>query len=70
MTMPTWCRVTRRYIRLSKTFDAESALLFDGLDHPEYVIQFVIQPKSKNRPAGDQVRRHLPALAGGARRAG
>ena len=29
------------YIRLAKTFDAGSALLFDGLDHPEYVIQFV-----------------------------
>jgi D-methionine transport system substrate-binding protein len=38
------------YIRLSKTFDAESALLFDGLDHPEYVIQFVIQPKAKTDP--------------------
>ena len=38
------------YIRLAKTFDAESALLFDGVDHPEYVIQFVIQPKSKNDP--------------------
>lgn len=38
------------YIRLAKTFDAGSALLFDGLDHPEYVIQFVIQPKSKDDP--------------------
>ena len=38
------------YIRLSKTFDAESALLFDGIDHPEYVIQFVIQPKNKDDP--------------------
>ena len=38
------------YIRLSKTFDAESALLFDGLDHPEYVIQFVVQPNSKTDP--------------------
>lgn len=38
------------YIRLSKTFDASSALLFDGLDHKEYVIQFVIQPKSKTDP--------------------
>jgi D-methionine transport system substrate-binding protein len=38
------------YIRLAKTFDAGSALLFDGLDHKEYVIQFVIQPKSKNDP--------------------
>ena len=36
------------YIRLAKTFDADSALLFDGLDHPEYVIQFVIQPKSRD----------------------
>ena len=38
------------YIRLAKTFDAESALLFDGIDHPEYVIQFVIQPKNKDDP--------------------
>ena len=38
------------YIRLSKTFNAESALLFDGLDHPEYVIQFVTQPKGKTDP--------------------
>ena len=38
------------YIRLAKTFDAESALLFDGVDHPEYVIQFVIQPKNKDDP--------------------
>jgi D-methionine transport system substrate-binding protein len=36
------------YIRQSKLFDATSALLFDGLDHPEYVIQFVIQPKSRD----------------------
>jgi D-methionine transport system substrate-binding protein len=57
------------YIRLAKTFDAGSALLFDGLDHKEYVIQFVIQPKAK-RPAPDQVRRHLPALASRARRPG
>ncbi|MDB6145412.1 MAG: metQ 1 [Pseudomonas sp.] len=38
------------YIRLAKTFDAGSALLFDGLDHKEYVIQFVIKPESKNDP--------------------
>ena len=38
------------YIRLSKTFDAESAILFDGLDHPEYVIQFVIKPERKDDP--------------------
>ncbi|MDB6051602.1 MAG: methionine transporter substrate-binding protein [Pseudomonas sp.] len=38
------------YIRLAKTFDAASALLFDGLDHKEYVIQFVIKPESKSDP--------------------
>ncbi|NBA97232.1 MetQ/NlpA family ABC transporter substrate-binding protein [Pseudomonas sp. R5(2019)] len=36
------------YIRLAKTFDAGSALLFDGLDHKEYVIQFVIKPQNRN----------------------
>ncbi|MNF74953.1 NLPA lipoprotein [compost metagenome] len=38
------------YIRLANTFDATSALLFDGLDHKEYVIQFVIRPQSKDDP--------------------
>ncbi|ATR85271.1 methionine ABC transporter substrate-binding protein [Pseudomonas sp. HLS-6] len=38
------------YIRLANTFDANSALLFDGLDHKEYVIQFVIKPQSKDDP--------------------
>ena len=38
------------YIRLSKTFDAESALLFDGLDHPEYVIQFVVRDGHQDDP--------------------
>jgi len=38
------------YIRLAKTFDPSSAILFDGLDHPEYVIQFVIRPDHKNDP--------------------
>lgn len=32
------------YIRLAGTHDPESALLFDGLDNPEYIIQFVAQP--------------------------
>ncbi|WP_425272941.1 MetQ/NlpA family ABC transporter substrate-binding protein [Phytopseudomonas punonensis] len=32
------------YIRLANTFDPGSALLFDGVDHPEYIIQFVTQP--------------------------
>ncbi|PWB32592.1 methionine ABC transporter substrate-binding protein [Pseudomonas sp. SDI] len=38
------------YIRLANTFDAGSALLFDGLDHKEYVIQFVIKPQNKADP--------------------
>ncbi|WP_136474017.1 MetQ/NlpA family ABC transporter substrate-binding protein [Pseudomonas sp. DG56-2] len=38
------------YIRLANTFDASSALLFDGLDHKEYVIQFVIRPQTKDDP--------------------
>lgn len=36
------------YIRLAGTHDPESALLFDGVDNPEYIIQFVIQPEHKN----------------------
>ena len=38
------------YIRLANTFDATSALLFDGLENKEYVIQFVIRPQSKDDP--------------------
>lgn len=38
------------YIRLANTFDAGSALLFDGIDHKEYVIQFVIKPQNKDDP--------------------
>ncbi|MBV1814000.1 MULTISPECIES: MetQ/NlpA family ABC transporter substrate-binding protein [Pseudomonas syringae group] len=38
------------YIRLAKTFPADSAILFDGMDHPEYVIQFVIKPERKDDP--------------------
>jgi D-methionine transport system substrate-binding protein len=38
------------YIRSAKSFDATSAILFDGLDHPEYVIQFVIKPDHKDDP--------------------
>ena len=38
------------YIRLAGTLDPQSALLFDGLDHPEYVIQFVIRPDHKDDP--------------------
>ncbi|WP_226489357.1 MetQ/NlpA family ABC transporter substrate-binding protein [Pseudomonas sp. B20] len=38
------------YIRLAKTFPADSAILFDGMDHPEYVIQFVIKPDHKDDP--------------------
>ena len=36
------------YIRLANSFDATSALLFDGLENKEYVIQFVIRPQSRN----------------------
>ena len=38
------------YIRLAKTFDPASALLFDGVDHPEYIIQFVTQPAKAEDP--------------------
>ncbi|WP_349569776.1 MetQ/NlpA family ABC transporter substrate-binding protein [Azotobacter salinestris] len=38
------------YIRLAGTLDPHSALLFDGLDHPEYVIQFVSRPQGKDDP--------------------
>lgn len=38
------------YIRLANSFDATSALLFDGLENKEYVIQFVIRPQSRNDP--------------------
>lgn len=38
------------YLRLSKTIDPNNALLFDGLEHPEYVIQFVIRDGHQNDP--------------------
>ncbi|WP_462380499.1 MetQ/NlpA family ABC transporter substrate-binding protein [Pseudomonas sp. Marseille-QA0892] len=38
------------YIRLAKTIDPASALLFDGIDNPEYVIQFVSRPDNKDDP--------------------
>lgn len=38
------------YLRLAKTIDPGSALLFDGLDHPEYVIQFVVRPDRRTDP--------------------
>ncbi|MHC6223382.1 MetQ/NlpA family ABC transporter substrate-binding protein [Pseudomonas sp. X10] len=38
------------YIRLANSFDATSALLFDGLENQEYVIQFVIRPQNKDDP--------------------
>ncbi|SDH51868.1 D-methionine transport system substrate-binding protein [Pseudomonas flavescens] len=38
------------YIRLAGTHDPESALLFDGVENPEYIIQFVIRPASKDDP--------------------
>ncbi|GGJ93897.1 MetQ/NlpA family ABC transporter substrate-binding protein [Pseudomonas matsuisoli] len=38
------------YIRLAKTIDPKSALLFDGVDNPEYIIQFVARPDKKDDP--------------------
>jgi len=38
------------YLRLAKTIDPEKALLFDGLEHPEYVIQFVIRQGHQDDP--------------------
>ncbi|CAD5110008.1 MetQ/NlpA family ABC transporter substrate-binding protein [Zestomonas carbonaria] len=38
------------YIRLAGTHDPESALLFDGVDNPEYIIQFVAQPQKAGDP--------------------
>jgi D-methionine transport system substrate-binding protein len=38
------------YLRLARTLDPNQALLFDGLDHPEYVIQFVARPDNKDDP--------------------
>ncbi|QGY31625.1 MetQ/NlpA family ABC transporter substrate-binding protein [Pantoea cypripedii] len=38
------------YLRLAKTIDPEKALLFDGLEHPEYVIQFVIRDGHQDDP--------------------
>ncbi|APQ10093.1 methionine ABC transporter substrate-binding protein [Pseudomonas oryzihabitans] len=38
------------YLRLANTVDPSKALLFDGLDHPEYVIQFVARPDNKDDP--------------------
>ena len=38
------------YLRLANTIDPNQALLFDGLDHPEYVIQFVARPDNKDDP--------------------
>lgn len=53
------------YIRLANSFDASSALLFDGLENKEYVIQFVIRPQSKNDPRLAQfvdIYQHSPAV--------
>lgn len=38
------------YLRLAKNIDPEKALLFDGLEHPEYVIQFVIRDGHQQDP--------------------
>ncbi|QCR38391.1 MetQ/NlpA family ABC transporter substrate-binding protein [Nissabacter sp. SGAir0207] len=38
------------YLRLSGVIAPEKALLFDGLEHPEYVIQFVIRDGHQDDP--------------------
>ena len=38
------------YLRASGVIDPNKALLFDGLEHPEYVIQFVIRDGHQNDP--------------------
>jgi D-methionine transport system substrate-binding protein len=38
------------YLKLSGTVDPASALLFDGLENPEYVIQFVIRDGHQGDP--------------------
>ncbi|BDH46937.1 methionine ABC transporter substrate-binding protein [Salmonella enterica subsp. enterica serovar Choleraesuis] len=38
------------YLRMAGTIDPNSALLFDGLEHPEYVIQFVVRDGHQDDP--------------------
>lgn len=38
------------YLRASGVIDPNNALLFDGLEHPEYVIQFVIRDGHQDDP--------------------
>lgn len=38
------------YLRLSGALDPNKALLFDGLEHPEYVIQFVVKAGHEEDP--------------------
>jgi D-methionine transport system substrate-binding protein len=38
------------YIRLARTIDPNAALLFDGVDNPEYIIQFVARPDNQSDP--------------------
>ncbi|AFJ47014.1 MetQ/NlpA family ABC transporter substrate-binding protein [Shimwellia blattae] len=53
------------YLQLSGTIDPNSALLFDGLEHPEYVIQFVIKPGHEDDPRLKKfvdIYQHSPAV--------
>ena len=53
------------YLRLSGAIDPNKALLFDGLEHPEYVIQFVIKPGHENDPRLKKfvdIYQHSPAV--------
>lgn len=38
------------YLRASGVIDPNNALLFDGLENPEYVIQFVIRDGHQDDP--------------------
>ncbi|PLR37502.1 methionine ABC transporter substrate-binding protein [Chimaeribacter coloradensis] len=53
------------YLRLSGVIDPNNALLFDGLEHPEYVIQFVVRDGHQNDPRLKQfvsIYQHSPVV--------
>ncbi|ORM74086.1 methionine ABC transporter substrate-binding protein [Pantoea wallisii] len=53
------------YLRLAKTIDPNDALLFDGLEHPEYVIQFVVRDGHQDDPRLKQfveIYQHSPVV--------
>ncbi len=53
------------YLRASGVIDPNNALMFDGLEHPEYVIQFVIRDGHQNDPRLKKfvdIYQHSPAV--------